>query len=121
MENFKIEFVDHLFGGISFATYIVAFLFTAIGAVISLRLHAEKRDKLSPNTPVKFSWTFLIQDNMLRLISGLLMVFILFRFAPQLLKTDLSMLFAVLLGLCSDNLVFLFQKIQDKAREKFNA
>lgn len=121
MENFWNELTHHLLGDYSLALYAAGFIFTAIGALISLRLHAAKRDKLSPNTPYKFSWTFMIQDNILRLISGCLMVFAVFRFAPDLLKQDLSMLLALLLGLVSDNLVYIFQKIQDGARKKLTS
>jgi hypothetical protein len=36
-----------------------------------LRLHAFQRDKNSKNTPFKFSWKFLVQDNLIRIITSI--------------------------------------------------
>jgi hypothetical protein len=36
-----------------------------------LRLHAFQRDKSSKNTPFKFSWKFLVQDNLIRIITSI--------------------------------------------------
>lgn len=116
--GFKDEFLGHFLGDLSLATYAAALAMAFLGNIISIRLHAEKRDKLATDTPYKFSWGFLLQDNLLRLISGLIMGFVIFRFFPFALGEDLIMLWAAALGLASDNLVYFFEKLQSKARKR---
>lgn len=116
--TFREEFRGHMFGSTSIATYAAAFLMAFVGALISLRLHALNRDKRSVSTPYKFSLPFLIHDNIARIFYGLLMGFVVFRFFPNILGQDLIMLWALFIGLASDNLAFLFEKIQEVARKK---
>lgn len=112
------KFIQLLLGdNIDISTYAAAFVFALIGAIVSLRFKASKRDKLSSNTPYKFSWRFLIQDNLLQLITGLLLTFLCFRFTDELLGKELTMWLAVLIGFSFNEIAGLFEKLQVKARE----
>ncbi|GGG97236.1 hypothetical protein [Pedobacter zeae] len=108
-----------LLGTVDVPTYCAAFVFALIGALISLRLKATNRDKLSDSTPYAFSWKFLIQDNFLQLITGICLTFLAFRFCNELLGKELTMWLAVLIGALNNEVAGLFEKIQNKARETF--
>ena len=59
--------------------YFAGLFFSLLGIAISLYHASRSRDKLSENTPFKFSWYFLIWDNFRRIIVTLIVMFILFR------------------------------------------
>lgn len=66
-------------GGKSFGYYIAGFFFSFLAIVLSLRIHSKTRDVYSKNTPVKFSWRFLLWDNTKRMVATLITMFLLFR------------------------------------------
>jgi hypothetical protein len=66
-------------GGKQLSYYLAGFFFAALGILLSLYQSSRSRDKLSPSTPLKFSWLFLIWDNMKRALITLVVMFILFR------------------------------------------
>ena len=111
------KFLNHFLGTTDIPTYIAAFLFALIGATISLRIKANKRDKLSPATPYKFSWSFLYQDNFQQLLTGILLTFLAFRFTNEFLGKQLTMWLAVLVGAFCNELAGIFAKFQFKARK----
>lgn len=111
------KFLELVLGGNDLPTYAAYFFFALIGAIISLRIKALDRDKYSINTPQKFSWSFLVQDNLLRLLTGFCLSFIAFRFSTELLGQDMTMWAAVLIGASTDRIAGLFENIQQKARE----
>lgn len=113
MENF----ISNILGPLSLADYAAGMIFAMLGAIISLRLQANTRDRLSENTPFKFSWRFLFLDNLQRLIFGFITTFIAFRFAPEILKTDLSMFVAFLVGFAFDKVLELIKKAENLARK----
>ncbi|MBC7616984.1 MAG: hypothetical protein H7202_13035 [Pedobacter sp.] len=116
MENFIKEFSENLLGNLSLAVWASGMVLALIGAILSLRLAAKKRDKLSDNTPYQFSWKFMLQDNAQRLFTGFLITFAAFRFAPEILHQDFSMFLAFLVGLCSDQVAALISKLEIGAR-----
>lgn len=113
------KFLELLLGSHDLPTYAAYFVFAAIGAVISLRIKAMQRDKHSEATPYKFSWRFLIQDNLMRLITGFLLAFITFRFTAPSSDIDALLLSAMGMGIgaSTDRLAGLLEKIQNKARD----
>ena len=66
-------------GGKSFGYYLAGFFFAGLAILISLYQSSRKRDVNSPNTPVQFSWRFLLWDNFKRAVTTLIVMFILFR------------------------------------------
>lgn len=113
MENF----INNLLGPLSIADYAAGMIFAVLGAIISLRLQANTRDKLSEETPFKFSWGFLLQDNLQRLVTGFVITFVVFRFAPEILQTDFSMFIALMVGFAFDKLLELIKKAENLARK----
>lgn len=59
--------------------YLAGLFFSVIGILISLYHSSTKRDKLSANTPVNFSWYFLVWDNIKRGFTTLVVMFVVFR------------------------------------------
>lgn len=68
-----------IFGDKPDGYYIAGLFFSILGILISLYWSSRKRDPLSSSTPVRFSWTFLIWDNGKRIVTTLIVMFILFR------------------------------------------
>jgi F0F1-type ATP synthase assembly protein I len=67
-------------GGKTGGYYLAGFFFSFLAVLVSLRVIAQKRrDPQSPNTPRKFSWSFLIGDNLKRILTSMIVMFMLFR------------------------------------------
>lgn len=111
------KFLTQFLGTTDLPTYAAAFAFALIGAIISLRLKALKRDKLSDDTPYSFSWKFLLQDNFLQFLTGALLTFLAFRFTNEFFGKELTMWLAVLIGAFNNEVAGIFEKFQLKARE----
>lgn len=111
------DFLSQLLGTTNVPTYLAGFVLAAIGALISLRLHAASRDKLSGNTPVKFSIRFFLLDNINRLFTGLLITFVAFRFTNEFLGAEFTMWSAFLIGLLNDRVAGLIGKLELMARK----
>lgn len=111
------KFTTLMLGNQDPSTYAAYFLFALIGAIISLYVKSLKRDKSSTNTPVKFSWGFLITDNLMRLLAGFLLSFLAFRFSTEFIGAEVTMWAAVLIGASTDRLAGLFQALQEQARK----
>ena len=111
------KFTELMLGGQDLPTYAAYFIFALIGAICSLYVKSLKRDPSSPNTPQRFSWKFLLQDNLMRLVAGFLFSFISFRFSNEFLGSEATMWGALLIGASTDRLAGLFEGLQDKARK----
>ncbi|WEK18172.1 MAG: hypothetical protein P0Y49_15380 [Candidatus Pedobacter colombiensis] len=110
------KFSHLLLGNTDLPTFFAAMIIALIGTVLSLRIKARKRNKLSKHTPFKFSWRFLLQDNLLKLLASLLPVFIALRFSSEFFGQDMTMGFAFLIGLGSDTILSRLEKLQEMAR-----
>lgn len=109
------EFKTLILGNTSLAYYAAAEFFALMALILSLWGHSRKRDPLSPNTPYKFSWLFLIMDNIKRIVMGQIAMFLIFRFASELLGRQLSMFMAMGIGFgLSFGLDWALQKLKDK-------
>lgn len=111
------EVIAELLGSYKASFYITYFIFVLFGVLISLRIHASSRDKTSENTPNAFSWKFLIQDNLIRGISSLTVVFVMIRLGQDMFDVVPTYVSAIAMGLGFDQVIGLFEKIQFKARE----
>jgi len=110
------KFIRLLLGNNDLPTFCAAMVIALAGALISLKIKAGKRDKLSPETPFQFSWKFLVQDNLLKLFAGILPVVIAIRFSSEFFGQDLTMGFAFLIGLGSDSILSRLESLQEMAR-----
>jgi hypothetical protein len=92
------ELKQLILGELSIAYYMAAGFFSCLAILLSLYMHSRTRDKNSTATPEKFSWRFLLWDNAKRVFAGMILMFLFFRFSPDLFGRPLSMWLAVGIG-----------------------
>lgn len=73
------EAIQIIAGGKTLGYYLAGFAFAGLAIIISLYHGVSKRDAASPHTPVEFSWKFFIWDNTKRVVTTLIVMFLLFR------------------------------------------
>ena len=110
------KYLELMLGTTDVPTYLAALSFALIGAIISLRRKAGKRDELSQNTPIKFSWRFLLQDNFQQFFTGVLITFLAFRFSNEFYGQNVTMIFALTIGFGANELAGLPEMFEKKAR-----
>jgi len=119
MNEFLKEFLSYFVGNMTYAHFSALIVFALIGATIKLGLHIGARDVQSPATPVKFNFRFMVLDNLPRIISSGLLVYLFLRFPAQLvpdhiykaIPPEAEMLLAAIIGFCFD---LLSQWLKDK-------
>lgn len=110
------EFKQLVLGPASVAYYMAAEFFAILALILSLYMDSRKRDPQSSSTPVQFSWLFLIWDNTKRIVVGQIALFIIFRFATELIGRQLNMWVAVGAGfLLSFGLDKVIQWLKNKS------
>jgi len=90
MENYSF-----LLGFIPLKMFLVMIFFATIGVIVALLVDSQKRDQSSTNTPVKFSFWFLLKDNWKTILLTFLVVLLTLRFVgsvfpDQFTNSDLS-------------------------------
>ena len=93
-----------IIGSNDLTSFLAAFIFALIGVALSLLWHATTRNQNSPNTPVKFSWNFLLSDNVKRIAASLITIFIAIRFYPDLFGKPINEYLAFGVGLGLDKI-----------------
>jgi len=112
------EVIAELLGSYKASFYITYFIFVMLGIVVSLRLQSLQRDKQSSATPFKFSWRFLLQDNIKQWLGSLAFVFLSIRVGADTWGIVPTYASAVIMGLCFDYSLNLVGKwIEAKARK----
>lgn len=118
MNQFFSALSDEIFGKITAVIYVAYFIYVLFGVLLSSGLVAIKtRDKTSIHTPEKFNLFFLIQDNLIRILCSLSVVFMIIRFGEQYLHIVPTYIGAIGLGFSFDLLIIILEKIQQKARK----
>lgn len=112
-------YLSELLGNRSVAVWLVCFTFIIIGVLLSLIVSAKERNKDSPNTPYKFSFKFLVHDNILRILGSVLIAFTVIRFGEDMVGAHIGYFGSLLMGLCFDQLVKFIAEWQKKARDIF--
>lgn len=118
------EAIQIITGGKSGGYYLAGAFFSCLGILLSWYLASRKRDPQSTKTPERFSWLFLIWDNIKKGVVTLILMFVMFRLF------DLSSAFAMIglgffLSLGLDKAIeFIMNKtdllnILQRNREKF--
>lgn len=102
--------------GTSQYTVLLANLFWAyIGAFVMILLITNKRDPLSKESPVHFSWSFFFSDNVKKIVATIILIFVAIRFGDQFLApylpagTTLNSFIYFLVGFGCDRLSQLFK------------
>ncbi len=80
MDEIYLEVKTLILGDKSIAFYIAAFFFSCLAILLSLYVRGKSKYKQSTDTPPVFSWYFLIWDNTKRIVSGMIVMFLLYRF-----------------------------------------
>ncbi len=107
----KQEIIAKILGEIDVFTFCVAVFYAFVGAALNLLLHANKRDVSSAESPVQFSYRFLIHDNARRILSSIILILVCVRFSQELLGQQLTTYLAFIIGFSVDKLSGLLKKI----------
>lgn len=110
------KFLNLLLGTSDVPTYLAALFFALIGVAIILIFKTNKRDKTSDNTPFHFSIKFLLQDNLKEITLGLLMILMALRFSIEYAGENLTMYYALGVGLSLQKISAIISNIELKAR-----
>lgn len=111
------KFLNLLLGTTDVPTYMAALFFALAGVIIILLIKSQKRNKLSPKTPLDFSWSFLLQDNIREIVLGLLMILMALRFSMEYAGEELTMWYALGVGLSLQKVSSWISNIELKARK----
>lgn len=98
------DFLMSIFGTYTAGQWIAYMYFALMGALIYSWREVKDRDVQGTKTPVKFSFRFLIRDNIKRYILTLLLIYIQFRFFKEMTGYELTEYTALLIGFSSDGL-----------------
>jgi hypothetical protein len=93
------EFKQYILGDLSIPYYLAAFFFASISILLSLYSQSRTRNVASERTPIAFSWRFLIWDNFLRILVTISLLYLFFRFSPDIFGKPLSFPIAVGVGI----------------------
>lgn len=113
----KQPFLEQFLGTSDTVTFAVSYLFAIIGSLIMLRYEASKRDKSSPATPYSFNTLFLIKDNLIRIFSSLLLIFVGIRFSSAILGQEVTFYSALVIGASLDKISEYLKNISQSARK----
>lgn len=108
----KKEFLNYLLGEGSIAQLAAAIIFAVVGAFLCILLSTTKRDPLSNGSPVAFSWKYLWSDNQKKIYATIILIPLSLRFSRELFGSELTMYFALGIGVICDQLPVLIKKIR---------
>lgn len=111
------KFLNLVLGTNDVPTYLAALFFAMLGVVVILLSKSNKRDKRSINTPFVFSFKFLIIDNLKEIILGFLLIVIALRFSVEYAGVNLTMWYALGVGLSIQKLSGYISKLELSARK----
>nr|WP_294922227.1 hypothetical protein [uncultured Flavobacterium sp.] len=111
------KFLNLVLGTNDVPTYLAALFFALIGVIVILLLKSNKRDKTSLNTPFEFSFKFLIQDNLKEIVLGFLLIILALRFSVEYAGVNLTMVYALGVGLSIQKLAGYISKLELSARK----
>ena len=99
----------YLIGTTDHVQFFTGLFFLLLGIFVSLMLHANTRDVNSTSSTMRFSYRFLIKDNIGRLLFSVLLSMILYRFAGNLFTMEDNMYFAFIIGFSFDKIIQIFK------------
>ncbi len=111
------KFLEQLLGTNDVPTYLAWFVIAFIGAFTAVLIRAQIKYKNSNETPEKWSWKFLIHDNLINLLIGFFITYIFLRFSQEALKVEPSAWLALIIGATNNELALIFIKFSLKARK----
>jgi uncharacterized membrane protein len=99
------EFLQALLGPYSLTEFVTYLFFFGLGALIFFGIDVRRSFKSDPTTPKKFSFLFMLKDNVIRFLSVLASIYMVIRFYEGLYGTELTELLAMTLGVSIDALI----------------
>ncbi len=103
------DFWEIIIGPGPVGAFLAFIVISYICAFVSLLVEANNRDLQSPNSPVKFSWKFMLMANLNRIIGNLMLVPIAVRIFYPKMAHEAMVLTAVGIGICFDR-IFMWLK-----------
>jgi hypothetical protein len=104
MINKYPDFWKIILGGGTAGAFLAYVAIAFVCVVISVLIDVSKRDVASPNSPVKFSWKFMLAANLPRFVANILAIPILIRLIYEYVDPKWMVLLAVVIGIMVDQL-----------------
>lgn len=106
-------FYNYIFGDMTLEFVLAFYLFSIMGMTLTLLIHL--RDSINKATKAKklfkFKWKFWFKDNYIRIITNLVMVFIIIRFYSSLhLQYQLDMFLGFVTGFSIDTIIIYLRE-----------
>lgn len=108
------ELQSYLLGDASIDKWKAIMILSILMAGVMMFSRVRGRDVLSPNTPVKFSMKFFIADSGARILATLISIFLVARVSLVWINPNYVVLFAIFIGLISDQLPVLFGWVKEE-------
>ncbi|AFF28011.1 gp13 [Sphingomonas phage PAU] len=116
MENFLNELLGLILNGVTPAQYVASFLFATFGGITSLILGTSKR-KVDETNPEKFSRSFLILNNLQRIVSSIIITFIMIRMSNIAFDPNVTIGLAFFFGYSSDTAMKYLRNLESKSKD----
>ena len=108
----KETIFNYLFGTVTVEFLIAFYIFALIGVTLSMLFHYKKkqtRDK-KVNNKKRFNKWFWVKDNIVRLFTSIICIFVMVRFYDELpIDYELNMFLGVLTGTGIDQLIIFIR------------
>lgn len=115
------DFFHVLIGNGTIGAFLAYLVIAYFAAAASLIYEASNRDISSTNTPVKWSWKFLLAANLWRLIANFLAIPLLVRLTYEYVEGKWMILLSIAFGLLIDRAFMILKNIGVLASDKFAA
>lgn len=110
MKNYP-DFWHVLIGNGSAGAFLGFAVIAFICAGVSVLIESTNRDLASKNTPVKFSWAFLMADNVKRFVANTLLIPIAVRLIYQYVPPEAMLLLSCGIGFGVDRLALMAKNL----------
>lgn len=121
MLNKYPDFWKILLGNGSLGAFLAFTTWALICATISVLVNVVNRDVANTATPVKFSWRFMLADNIPRIIANLLSIPVAIRLSYEYLDSKWMLVLSIVIGVLADRLALLLKNLGTLAGNKFTA
>jgi len=119
------EFWSILLGTLSGVQFSAILFIACLTAFTMFLIGTTKRDPNSISSPIKFSWSYFLSDEIKGLVSSFLLIILSIRFSQKWIDPENNALAGFLIGLISKKLASIFIIIQefvsDMVKDKFPA
>lgn len=108
------ELKGYLLGDASIQKWKAIMILAILMAAVMMFNRVKKRDISSERTPEKFSINFFISDSIGRILATIISIFLVARVSLVWVAPKYVVLFAIFIGLISDQLPVLFGWVKDE-------